>query len=299
MDEAGAMPDVSSWADDATYALLGQADRATFAWEFGRRESGFAGAASVPPVPIAPHIALVEAQPPTSLPGLRFALPSAGDSALPAVQWDWTCDPSVLPVIAIPSAGGFDLRDIPFATVVLCRAGGREHVLIADGPRCIRIEVRCGTLLGGPVRLDYHLHGDNDVRAKIMTLRRLAALCRLGRFPATLFPPERRARRWAMALQAWDGRRTGASHRDIACVLRGEAAVRDEWYGESDHMRTHIKRLLRTANTLIGGGWRYLLRQQNAQLGVSPENGRPRSTALGSCVAKLCRAAVPPSRPFR
>lgn len=134
-----------------------------------------------------------------------------------------------------------------------------EHVLIADEPRCIRIEVCSGTMLAGPVRLNYHLPGDAHVEARLLTLRRLTALCRLGRFPWTLFPPERRAQRWAMSFRAWDGRQAGASHREIAHVLHGEAAVHHHWYGRSDYMRTQIKRLLRTANTLIDGGWRHLL----------------------------------------
>lgn len=154
----------------------------------------------------------------------------------------------------------FDLNALCHPIVVLRSAGAGEHVLIADGPRCIRIEVRSGTLLDGPVRLDYRVPRDGDVEAKILTLRRLTALCRLGRFPVTLFPPERRARRWAQALQAWDGRQAGASHRDIARVIHGEATVRDAWAGESDYLRTHVKRLLRTADAMIDGGWRHLLR---------------------------------------
>lgn len=154
----------------------------------------------------------------------------------------------------------FDLRALCHPTVVLRSAGAGEHMLIADGPRCIRIEVRSGTLLDGPVQIDYHVPGDSHVEAKIMTLRRLTALCRLGRFPVKLFPPERRARRWAMALQAWDGRQAGASHREIASVIHGKAIVRRDWLGTSDYLRTHVKRLLRTADALIGGGWRLLLR---------------------------------------
>ncbi|WP_414719716.1 DNA -binding domain-containing protein [Tsuneonella suprasediminis] len=77
--------------------------------------------------------------------------------------------------------------------------------------------------------------------------------------PAQLFPPERRARRWARALQAWDGRMVGASHREIASVLYGHKVVRHDWYGPSDYQRTHVRRLLQTADGLIRDGWRKLL----------------------------------------
>jgi hypothetical protein len=49
-------------------------------------------------------------------------------------------------------------------------------------------------------------------------------------------------------------------HRIHASVIHGDATVRDDCLDTSDYLRTHIKRLLRTVNTLIGGGWRHLLR---------------------------------------
>lgn len=156
-------------------------------------------------------------------------------------------------------AVGFDLRALRHPAIVLRPRGKGEHVLIADGPRCIRIEVRKGTLLAGPVQLEFLIPGDHGMETRVLSLRRLAALHRLGRFPRTLFPPEQRARRWARALQAWDGRKAGASHRDIACALFGDKAVRSDWDGTSDYQRTQVKRLLQTANMMIGGGWRKLL----------------------------------------
>src|SRR3546814_12929535 len=49
---------------------------------------------------------------PSTLPGLRFALPPASPGELSDVQWDWTCDPSVLAVTALPARKGFDMRDL-------------------------------------------------------------------------------------------------------------------------------------------------------------------------------------------
>lgn len=261
---------VSAWRERARYDRLLGFDRATWAWECLRRSLGHE-----PAVPPGVSWAMLRADPPLCV--LTFtqsckrhdgALPLAAFAGLAdfAGHVFW-CAELHAPVLAadafsVPpdAAEAFDLRTLRQPSVVLRSREGGEHVLIADGPRCIRIEVRSGTLLAGPVRLDYHLPGDGDLRAKILTLRRLTALCSLGRFPTTLFPSERRARRWALALQAWDGRQAGASHREVALVIHGERTVRDQWYGRSDHMRTHIKRLLRTANALIGGGWRHLLR---------------------------------------
>lgn len=260
----------SAWRDRARYNRLLGFDKATWAWECLRRALGRDAA-----LPCMPASTLLRARPPLCVLTIhRRDRPSACVVPLAAIGgmddfaghvfWCGELPAPVLAVDAQPAAvdapDAFDLRALPYPIVVLRHVGGGEHVLIADGPRCIRVKVRSGTLLNGPVQLDFHVPGNSHAGAKIMTLRRLNALCRLGRFPVTLFPPERRARRWAMALQAWDGRQAEASHREIAIVLRGEATVRDHWYGKSDHMRTHIKRLLRTANALIGGGWRHLLR---------------------------------------
>lgn len=264
---------ISAWRDRARYDRLLGFDKATWAWECLRRALG-----REPTLPRPVSWTMLRARPPLCVLNVhRCDCACGGNCVLPLsaiggladftghVLWHPDIHAPVLTVVARPAPSDasepFDLHTLCYPTVVLRDPDGRgEYALIADGPRCIRIEIRSGTLLDGPVELDYHLPGDGRVSAKILTLRRLTALCRLGRFPETLFPPERRARRWAMALQAWDGRLAGASHRDIARVIHGEATVRDHWYGKSDHMRTQIKRLLRTANALIGGGWRHLLR---------------------------------------
>ncbi|EJU12127.1 hypothetical protein LH128_15411 [Sphingomonas sp. LH128] len=257
----------SAWRDRARYDRLLGYDRATWAWEWLRRSLG-----REPVMLRRTSWTMRRAMPPLyvlSVKRRRFGplLPLAvlDDVAGFAGHVFWCGDQHapVLAVDAVPAphgtGDGFHLHALRHPAVVLRHRGG-EHLLIAEGPRCIRIAVRSGTLLAGPVRLVYHVPDGIDVEAKLLTLRRLTALCRLGRFPATLFPPERRARRWALALQAWDGRQAGASHRDIAAVIHGERLVRRDWLGASDYLRTHVKRLLRTADMLVGGGWKHLLR---------------------------------------
>lgn len=114
-------------------------------------------------------------------------------------------------------------------------------------------------MLDGPVRLHYLLADDCTLPAKILTLRRLLALKRLGRFPRLLFPPDPYAARWARAMQAFDGHRLGVTHREIAAVLYGEALVDAEWRGRSDCLRCRVQRALRIAGVLVNGGYRRLL----------------------------------------
>lgn len=175
---------------------------------------------------------------------------------------DW--DASVLAVETLPVPRGdddaFDIHRFDrFATVLRC-CDGHEHLLLSDGLHHLQMEVTAGSLLDGPVRFRYELSGFKHVEAKTLTLRRLLLLRRLGRFSRGLFPLERRAPRWTMALRAYDAVQAGASHRDIAAALFGEKAVQEDWHGRSDYLRLRVQRLVRMAVKLVNGGYRNLLR---------------------------------------
>ncbi len=145
-------------------------------------------------------------------------------------------------------------------TTVVISPNGGEHAAISDGYRRIRLEVASGTLCDGPVRLRYRLQGLQRVDPKILTLRRLIALCRLGRFSSQLHPPERLASRWIAALRVHDALRAGATQREIAFGLYGDVAVRYDWGKGSDIFRLRVQRLTRVAHGLADGGYRALLR---------------------------------------
>jgi hypothetical protein len=194
--------------------------------------------------------------------GCDFADALSSPAYASSVFWRSDCHANILPVEAFPAgfvgdADSFDLLSVPHPITVLRSLDG-EHVLICDGPRSLRLDVIAGSLLSGPVRLGYCLSGFTGIEAKVMTLRRLLALERLGRLPSALFRPERKARRWGMVLQAYDGMRAGASQREIATILYGEERVRTDW--EAGYLRTRVQRLIRTAEKMIvGGGYRVLL----------------------------------------
>lgn len=172
-------------------------------------------------------------------------------------------DASVLTVEAEPVPAShpdaFDLARLTALASVLTDGEGRELVLITEAHRQIQLDVRSGTLLSGPVCLHFHVAGFLKLDAQTKTLLRLNALQRLGRFPTSLFPSETMARKWARALQAYDGIMAGASQRDIACILLSEKLVQEEWNGRSDFLRLRIQRLLAYGRKMVGGGWRTLL----------------------------------------
>lgn len=153
----------------------------------------------------------------------------------------------------------FDIRHFHDLAIVLCCPDGHELLLFSDGNRRIQLDLTAGSVLDGPVRFRYELSGFKHIEAKILTLRRLLLLRRLGRFPRGLFTPERRARRWMLALQAYDGIRAGASQREIAAALYGEKIVRDDWHGRSDYLRLRVQRAIRHGQSLVNGGYRALL----------------------------------------
>lgn len=94
----------------------------------------------------------------------------------------------------------------------------------------------------------------------MLSLRRFCALHSLGRLPHGLFTSESRSSRFFTLLRAHDGWSEGASYREIAAVLFGNQAVREDWGGRSDYLRLRVQRQLRGARHLLAGGYRKLLR---------------------------------------
>jgi hypothetical protein len=144
-------------------------------------------------------------------------------------------------------------------TTVVVHVAGGEHLVLSDGYRRIRLDVGRGTLCEGPVHLRYQLQGFAGIERKVLTLRRLLALCRLGRFARNLHPQERLAPRWVAALRASDAVRDGASHRDIAAIIYGERSSAVGRESGSDFLRLRIQRLVRVGRYMAAGGYLTLL----------------------------------------
>jgi|GEM_PF-7120785 len=73
----------------------------------------------------------------------------------------------------------------------------------------IRLDVATGTLMTGPVLLEYRMSGLSAALLQLATLNRLIGLSRTGRMAPSLFPLERRAKRWALVLRTWDALAAG------------------------------------------------------------------------------------------
>lgn len=171
-----------------------------------------------------------------------------------AVFWRPEHDPSIIPVVAvaaeIPSPDALDFSDLNI-TVRILKTREAEHVQLSNGSFSIQIHVINGTVLNGPVRLAHVLSGRETLNARRLPIERLIALKIQKRFPAKMFVADTRATRWLLALKAIDMERAGISQPDIAFQLYPGPQDADF---SSNWRRSRLRRLLDTAEDMIGGG---------------------------------------------
>ncbi|MDQ8757463.1 DUF2285 domain-containing protein [Sphingosinicella sp. LHD-64] len=179
--------------------------------------------------------------------------------------WRAEFDRGVLAVRAAPAgrndSGGFELARLQRWATLAVGEDGREHLVLSNGWRRIRLDVIEGRLLGsGRVRLHYELSGVSGLEQRLLTLRRLLALWQRGRFVHALFPPLRGLPRRLEALRVADAVADGASYREIATALFGEPVVRAQWNGPSDFLLSRVRRRAAEARRMAAGGYQALLR---------------------------------------
>lgn len=156
-----------------------------------------------------------------------------------------------------PDAARFDLWAIP---------GGKS--LTADGAD-LHLHVRAGGGLVGLVLSETLRDGDRfacvvPVGAKVQAARAVLDLAfGLLRKPrvgtrTSVSRPSRSAVVYIRALQALDGTLAGASQREVAIALFGEARVAADWTADSE-LRAQVRYLIQRGHTLMQGQYRTLL----------------------------------------
>ena len=127
--------------------------------------------------------------------------------------------------------------------------GGRIQILKAG-------ELRTAEKLAAIVPLD--LEGFD----RLETIYRLLASLHGRAIPPDTRLTRQQRRRLRRMLQAFDGRRDGATQQEIAQIIFNiERLGRDEW--QASWARHAIKSLLRDARVMIAGGYRKLLRHRH------------------------------------
>lgn len=244
------------WRDPDAYESLLAADRALLAWEWLRRDPAYRRAARA-------HRATSGA--PLKSPE-RWGLHAfeSPDLSVPNGRPVWRSDvhPFVLAVRAVPGTGQetIDLQ----ALAPLCRSvrgdAGRQHLLISDGLRSIRLDVVEGSLRQSRVLLHYLVAGFESAEKPLLTLRRLLALRRRGDFSRSLHSVDPRANRFVLILRAADALASGAVQREIAAELLDSDARQDRWRVRSPSLRSRVQRLTGSARAMARGGYWRLLR---------------------------------------
>ena len=160
----------------------------------------------------------------------------------------------------MPATGDdlFDLDHLAHYATVLRQLDDVEHVLLTDGFRHLQLLISAGTVLAGPVRLEFRLVGTRHLLARALSLRRLGSIVQHGTFPLSLYRQAKRADRWTMELQAWDGERAGVDRRQVAAAIFGKEPAYTRW--EAGY-RARMQRLVRNAGKKLVGGYLDLLAQ--------------------------------------
>lgn len=137
--------------------------------------------------------------------------------------------------------------------------GDREYVVLDDGFHRLRLDIIAGTIRDGPVLPVFEVRGLSSIEPKLQTLSRISLLARFGLRSGSLWPAERRMARWVDMLRVHDAVQDGASQREIGGALFGAGRIANDWYDGSDSLRSHVRRLVKLAQAMAGGGYRGLL----------------------------------------
>lgn len=180
--------------------------------------------------------------------------------------WDSRLCPQVVSLFAFPAgsvkgAASLDLDRIAGLRRVLVTPDGCRHLLVKHQGRSVQI-----CLSGASLTKSVHLLADALIGPDRLAagLRAIADFNHLlqGRIELSRPSASQHGRRLRQILRALDGRRAGATYRDIAVVLFGAQRVERDWNDDGDHLKNHVRRLVKRGEGLVDGGYKRLLRQQ-------------------------------------
>lgn len=162
----------------------------------------------------------------------------------------------------VPAAADFRVDRLPANAHLCIDAVGGQHFIFKTDTKRIGLHVNGAMATLGPVRLTFSTVGMSGVSKAIDEFTLLTEI---------LFPDPGKAAPKAKsrpvirielrdALIALDGKCAGATRREIARVIYGDAAVAAQWSDPSETMKDRVKRSIKRGERLMNGGYRALLR---------------------------------------
>jgi len=177
-------------------------------------------------------------------------LPEAGASTLLGVTEPAYASPTGNERIFIPS--------LPSLEHVLIDATGRQNVVLRANQASIQLTIEGADLTARPAAITFLVHGFAAIARARDQLDILHRVLSPDRAPSSTSPRwTTRTRNLRNALITLDGRRAGASHREIATVIYGAKSVATDWgVGLRQRMQRHYSR----GAALAADGYRDFLR---------------------------------------
>lgn len=162
-------------------------------------------------------------------------------------MWAAAADPYVLRARASPAIGP-PRSAIDLSSFAHCfwKRGSCAHVRVGLPDGMFRLDLIDGTIGAGIVELEPAIDLSRDVNCQIASLRRLVAL-RKGELPPSR---DQSFVRLVEALRASDALAAGASLREIGIAVFGA----DDWPGDSDHVKSRVRRRIELATRLMRAG---------------------------------------------
>jgi hypothetical protein len=248
---------VPDWTAAEEYRWLLTTERCGFAWEWLRRDARYQIAARGAHMR---SVAGIDENSPKHWNLHRFEDPAL---SYPEARPLWTGPTYPWVAKAQACSGGHPAQalDLPSLapSIKSIRNGKWTHLLLSDGHRSIRLDVR-GLPEARPVILEFHLKGLGALDHQLVVLQRLRSLAISGRFAGSLYPPVSAAARLILQLRAFDALQQGASQRDLAHVLLPASFGLPGWRIRSPSVRSQAQRLAKAARRMAAGNYWRLLR---------------------------------------
>ena len=163
------------------------------------------------------------------------------------------------PAYALPTGNErIFIPSLPSLEHILVDANGRQHVVLRANQASIQLTIEGADLTARPVAITFLVPGFERIAEARDQLDLLDRVLSPNRARSSVLPRwTTRTRNLRDALITLDGRRAGASHKEIAILIYGADDVAADWgVGLRQRMQRHYSR----GAALAAGGYRDFLR---------------------------------------